>query len=270
MKTETRSGREPRGRRAGGVGVSGVALLALAGWLPFLPYSSGRIPAGKGGEPPGPGAAGGRIEGVVHFQGEAPSPEKIEVNQDVTVCGTSILSETFVVSPKNRGLKNVLVTVEGLSGARPGPRTSTATIVQEGCIYRPHFQVVELGAEGTQLLIRNEDGILHNIQASQGGRPLFNSAQPGILKEIKKKLTRPGLVEIKCDVHGWMEAHIVVLEDQPYYAVTSEEGRFAIEGVPAGTYTLHAWHEALGEMTRRVTVADGGTATVDFVIKPGG
>jgi len=75
---------------------------------------------------------------------------------------------------------------------------------------------------------------------------------------------------LKCDVHDWMNAYIVLLKDQPYHSVTDEDGRFALDGVPAGSYTLRTWHEALGEMTETVTVTDGETANVDFVIRPKG
>lgn len=254
------------------VGLPGLALLVLV-VLPLSLRQSGAVrnlPV-AGPRPAEAASRGGSITGVVRFQDEYPSPEEIEVTQDQEVCGTSKLSQTFVVSPDSRGLKNVLVTVEGVAGGKPpSSPASTATIVQEGCVYKPHVQVMELGDEGAQLIIRNQDGILHNIQASLGKRALFNSAQPGMLKELKKTLTRPGVVRLKCDVHDWMNAYIVLLKDQPYHSVTDEHGQFALDGVPAGSYTLRTWHEALGEMTKTVTVTDGETANVDFVIRPKG
>jgi len=215
-----------------------------------------------------PPRAGGRIEGSVRFKNEVPGVDKIEVTQDQEVCGDSKESETFVVSPDNKGLKNVLVTVEGVTGGEKAVPVPSIMVEQKGCVYVPHLQVAEIGPRGLQLIVRNEDGILHNINASLGGRTLFNSAQPSILKVLKKKLRRPGVVNLTCDVHEWMNARIVLLKDQPYYSVSAGDGSFAIDSVPPGTYTLHAWHEALGEMTRTVTVVEGRTATVDFVISP--
>ncbi|MFQ5690270.1 MAG: carboxypeptidase regulatory-like domain-containing protein [Gemmatimonadota bacterium] len=250
-------------------GVVGLAPLGVVALAISLPAGAGhRVPGVAGPSMRGSGGAGGTITGVVRFQGEYPTPEKIEVTQDASVCGTTKLSNTFVISPENKGLKNVLVTVEGVTGGKAPTPTPRATITQKGCSYEPHFQVVELGPQPTELLIRNEDGILHNINVSMGGRTLFNSAQPAILKELKKKLRRPGVAAVKCDVHGWMNAYIVVLKGQPYYSVSDDTGAFAIHGVPPGTYTLRAWHEALGEMTRSVTVAEGKTVKVDFVITP--
>lgn len=252
-------------------GVPGLAPLGLLLLVLTLPAGSA-APDHPFVSPEATGAvrATGSITGVVRFESEVPSQEKIEVTQDESVCGKSKTSRTFVVSPDNKGLKNVVVTLEGVTGGKAPTPTAHASIVQKGCTYEPHLQVVELGDAPLELSIHNEDGILHNINVSIGGRTLFNSAQPSILKELKKKLTRPGIATVKCDVHGWMNAYIVVLKDQPYYAVSDPDGHFTLDGVPPGTYTLHAWHEALGEMTKTVTVSEGKAAEADFVIKPKG
>ncbi|MFQ5705415.1 MAG: carboxypeptidase regulatory-like domain-containing protein [Gemmatimonadales bacterium] len=242
-------------------------LLAFAGLVLMLALP--QQPAGRDAVTDGSWPAGS-ITGVVRFDSEYPRPETIKVTQDESVCGSSKQSQTFVVSPKNKGLANVVVTLEGVTGGKPPAPTDTATIVQDGCTYKPHLQVVELGAKGTQLVIHNEDGIMHNIHAFLKKRTLFNSVQPPKLKTLKKKLRRPGITEVKCDVHAWMNAYIVVLKDEPYHSVTGEAGQFTLDGVPPGTYTLHFWHEALGEMTREVTVTEGKAAKVDWVIKPKG
>ncbi|MFQ5752930.1 MAG: carboxypeptidase-like regulatory domain-containing protein, partial [bacterium] len=54
----------------------------------------------------------------------------------------------------------------------------------------------------------------------------------------------------------------------PYYAVTDESGGFTITNVPAGTYKIQAWHEALGTLEKSVTVESGATAEVKFDILP--
>ena len=53
------------------------------------------------------------------------------------------------------------------------------------------------------------------------------------------------MVPFKCDVHGWMNAYVGVLE-HPYFAVTDKDGKFSLKTLPAGTYTIEAWHERLG------------------------
>ena len=56
------------------------------------------------------------------------------------------------------------------------------------------------------------------------------------------------MVQIKCDVHSWMNAYAGVVS-HPYFAVTAEGGAFELKNLPAGTYTIEAWHEKLGTQT---------------------
>jgi hypothetical protein len=74
------------------------------------------------------------------------------------------------------------------------------------------------------------------------------------------------MVPFRCDVHGWMNAYVGVLE-HPFYGVTDGSGRFSLPGLPPGTYTLAAWHETLGTQTREVTVGEGDSTNVEFTFK---
>ena len=62
-----------------------------------------------------------------------------------------------------------------------------------------------------------------------------------------------------------MHCVILVLEN-PYFAVADAQGRFQIPNVPAGTYKLKAWHERLPSQTREITVGADGEVRVDFVL----
>jgi hypothetical protein len=53
-----------------------------------------------------------------------------------------------------------------------------------------------------------------------------------------------------------MTAYVLV-SDNPFHAVSGDDGTFSIPNVPAGTYTVEVWHERLGTQTKQVTVADG-------------
>jgi hypothetical protein len=75
------------------------------------------------------------------------------------------------------------------------------------------------------------------------------------------------MVRIKCDVHPWMECWAGVV-DHPFYSVSGDDGSFAIERLPAGTYTIEAWHEEGGTLTQSVTVADGESREITFSFKP--
>jgi hypothetical protein len=78
--------------------------------------------------------------------------------------------------------------------------------------------------------------------------------------------TVPEYIPVGCDVHGWMNATIAVV-DNPYAVVTGADGSFELTDVPAGTYTLEFWHAELGQQTVSVTVEAGATATVNAEFK---
>jgi hypothetical protein len=77
------------------------------------------------------------------------------------------------------------------------------------------------------------------------------------------------MVPFKCDVHGWMNAYVGVL-DHPYFAVTGKDGKFDLKTVPPGTYTIEAWHEKLGAMTQSVTLGPKETKEITFTFKASG
>ena len=67
-------------------------------------------------------------------------------------------------------------------------------------------------------------------------------------------------VQLKCDIHPWMETWVYV-SDNSLFAVTGADGKFSIEGVPAGTYELEVWHPHLGKKTTKITIKAGETTT---------
>jgi hypothetical protein len=74
------------------------------------------------------------------------------------------------------------------------------------------------------------------------------------------------MVPFKCDVHGWMNAYVGVL-DHPFFAVTDADGKFDIKGLPPGTYTIEAWHEKGGTVTQSVTIGNSESKDINFTIK---
>jgi hypothetical protein len=108
---------------------------------------------------------------------------------------------------------------------------------------------------GQPLHIRNGDPLLHNVRSDSEVNQPFNQGQPvqGMVF-AHTFTTREVMVPVKCDVHAWMRASIGALE-HPYFVVTGAAGEFSLRDVPPGTYTLEAWHEALGTIEQTITVA---------------
>ncbi len=210
---------------------------------------------------------GSSVSGVVRFDSSSPKRKKVRISKDNETCGTIKRSEKFLVSKENKGLKNVLVTIKGVKAGKAPSVVESITLQQKGCTYVPHFQVAEVGSEGVSLKLVNDDGIFHNVHTYLGDSTVFNVPQLGTQHEITQKISAPGVIKVNCDVHDWMSADIVLLHNNPYYAVTNKSGEFSIDDIPPGTYTITAWHEALGTMSKEVTISDGENSQLDFVIK---
>ncbi|HEY6104360.1 MAG TPA: carboxypeptidase regulatory-like domain-containing protein, partial [Anaeromyxobacteraceae bacterium] len=199
-------------------------------------------------------ALAGEVRGTVSFTGAPPKLAPLAVTKDQGTCGSSVPDETVVVSAGK--LKNVVLMVKGPPAP---PEHATVVLDQHKCHYLPHVQATPVGSS---LDIVNSDPVLHNIHGYLGQATAFNLAMPIKNQRIARKLDKPGVVRVKCDVHAWMGAFVLVSEGPA--AVSGEDGKFAIKNVPAGTYTVTAWHEKLGEKTAQVTVPASGDAAVDF------
>jgi plastocyanin len=201
-----------------------------------------------------PAAAGGSgvIEVKVMYAGK-PVAETVKINKDVEQCGRENTSRTIAVGEGN-GLASAVVSVAGLDGP---PAGGTPQIDQRGCQFVPRVVAMQAG----DLEILNSDGILHNVHSYSEANPPINKAQPRFKTSMTERFTKPEIIKVTCDVHGWMVGWIAVHE-HPYFGVTDERGTARLDGVPAGTHTLEAWHEVLGRLTQDVAVNAGETSRV--------
>ncbi len=227
-----------------------LALLSAA-WL-ALPLSD--LSAYEGGAV----KDGGTISGVVKFKGTAPTPKKLEVTKDKEVCAkTPKTDQSLVVSGGN--LVNAVVYITDIQkGKKLEPQK--VTLDQKGCEYHPHVLAFPAGAT---VEILNPDGILHNIHSYSKANPTFNLAQPKFKKALTVKIEKPEAINVKCDVHGWMNAWLFAAPN-PYVSLTDKTGTFKLTDVPPGTYTVEVWHETLGKTSQKVTVKAKEEAKVSF------
>lgn len=200
---------------------------------------------------------GGTIAGKVIFKGSW-KPSNIPVTKDQEVCGKNKQDPSLIVNERGE----VQVAVVRLVGIQKGKAIKEVRPVldQKGCAYKPHVLAMPVG---TTLEILNSDGVLHNVHSFSKKNEPFNRAQPKYRKKITQTFNEAELISIKCDVHGWMSAWLVVV-DHPYFDVTSASGTFSLAEVPPGDYMLEAWHEKLGKQSQRVKVGPNQKVEVTF------
>ena len=224
-----------------------------------------------------PVADGGVLVGRVRFAGEPVRGESIPVRKNTDVCGESKPSEALIVGP-GRGVRHTVVYLEGVER---GKRPADAELDNVKCLFAPHVLAVMVGG---RVRVRNGDPILHNTHGREDRQTVFNVALPNrdSAADVTKRIKKPGVLQVLCDAHTHMQGWIVV-RDNPYFAVTDDEGRFRIADVPPGRYRVVAWHEgfvvtgkdkdgrpvhdAPRVVTQEVTVQARVETPVDFEIK---
>lgn len=227
-------------------------------------------PSGAGGEAAaGAGVASGprgdgSISGAIRFTGTAPANPAIDMSEE-PACAAKHQGQPsdpqYVVN--NGMLGNVFVYVKsGLpAGAKYGAPSTPVVLDQQGCLYSPRVFGVMVDQ---RIEIRNSDPMLHNIKAVPDQNRGFNISQPREGMTTNRTFSTPEvMVPFECNVHGWMNAYVGVME-HPFFATSGSDGSFTIEGVPAGTYEIEAWHEKAGSQTKSVTVPQTGAVNVEF------
>jgi plastocyanin len=226
--------------------------------------------AAPSGPPPGAQkvdeSKAGNLAGRVVLEGPAPANAPIQISADpfcMRANKDGSTFETYVVD--NGGLENVFVYVkDGLGNYYFDVPTEPVTLDQKGCRYVPHVFGIRAGQP---LEISNSDDTLHNVHALAEKNQEFNYGQAMAGMKNTRTFTVPEvMIRFKCDVHGWMNAYGGVV-NHPYFAVTKDGGRFELKNVPAGTYTIEAWHEKLGTQTQSVTIGEKQSKDITFTFK---
>ncbi len=216
---------------------------------------------------------GTTLAGVIKFDG--PVPQRTPIDMTPTKGGakdecsalhkTPQLSETAIVSADGH-VANVFVYVKkGLEKGKIYPMPSEPAVLnQSGCMYQPRVQGVRVGQS---LVIRNSDKLTHNTRSYAFRNRAFNIAQPADSEEREKVFSKPEkAIQMGCDIHSWMKAFVFAM-DNPFFAVSDQQGEFKIEGLPEGEYTITAWHEEFGEQDASVTIGPSGSANVEITFK---
>jgi plastocyanin len=223
---------------------------ALMGMLTWVSMVSGVVMLGPdAGETARPGAIRGRVE----LRRVAAVTER---RPGVAELGM----------PAPRDIPDLLPSVVYLESAPRGAFETSdgghAVMDQRNETFVPHVLAI---TTGTTVDFPNSDRFYHNVfSLSKIARFDLGRYAAGRSRPIR--FDRPGIVRVFCDIHSHMNAFILVFS-HPFFAMTNDDGRYRIEGVPPGTYNVVAWNEGTASDPRPVTVPDGGVAELDFTLR---
>jgi len=219
--------------------------------------------------------SGGTVAGRVQFIGNLPDPTPFELRRyaDQNYCGALSdgsgyrLLRDVAVGPQ-QGLKDVIVTIQGIEKGKPFEFEETQ-LETNMCQFVPFVSVMR---DQHPLTVTNLDSVAHDLQVYEREREhifiMFH--RPALTKAGTRDLIRftgdrRGVI-MQCGMHPYMQGHGLAV-DNPYYAITGQEGTFEIKDLPVGTYRIKAWHPILGDREQEITVAQGGNALVEFTFK---
>lgn len=192
-----------------------------------------------------------------------------------------LLAGKIIGTVKTKGLRSPANVLVYLAKAPPiSVDLSKARFVmdQRNLSFIPHILPILAGAE---IHFPNNDKVNHNVFSLSRTRKFnLGSYKPGESKTVL--FDKPGVVQLRCDVHAEMGAYIIVMKN-PYFAVTDQQGRFEIPGskyvelhgikgvkdLPSGKYLIKTWHEKLKSKKQKVMVPEDGEVSVQLNLTRG-
>ena len=147
-------------------------------------------------------------------------------------------------------------------GAFERTETPRAVMDQRNETFVPHVLAI---TTGTTVDFANNDRIYHNV-FSLSKTTSFDLGRYAAGRSKPVRFDKPGIVRVFCEIHSHMSAFILVFS-HPFFAMTDEDGRYRIEDVPPGNYTVIAWNEAVSSNPSPVAVPNGGVAELDITLR---
>ncbi len=231
---------------------------------------------------------GGMIHGTVTFSGTSPAPLQFDVEKNPEVCGSQ--RSLVKVEVQDGLLKGAVVILEGIESGKPfvkqewrgsapgkgtfqyvGGKTLGLQVKTENCNFGPFTGVL---TPDDAVQFGNKDSIKHVLHTfvsldSKGSvlRTLHNrDIHPdGAFDRTfdSDKLKESRLVRMTCNRHDFMQNWLYVVKN-PYFAISDKTGKFVIDNIPPGHYSLRVWHPVLGVQAQEVQVTPGKTLGQDF------
>jgi plastocyanin len=201
-------------------------------------------------------AASGTIRGRVDVR---VTPASTERRPEVGALG---IGPSHVPPDRRRSVVYLDLAPRAAFDTREEPRKR---MDQRNETFEPHVLAI---VAGTTVDFPNNDQTYHSVFSLSRGNS-FDLGRYAAGRSKPVTFTRPGIVRVFCDIHSHMSAFILVFAHR-YFAVTDDDGRYQLENVPPGTYTVAVWNETLHSdpPKRAVNVPEGGgDVDADFTIR---
>ena len=144
---------------------------------------------------------------------------------------------------------------------KDAPAGASARLDQTNRRFSPEILVIQAGSK---VSFPNDDPVFHNVFSLSGPKSFDLGNYP---KGDTRFVTfpEPGIVYVNCHLHPNMAATIVVAPNK-WNTLADRDGRFALDDVPPGKYTVVAWHKAAGFFRQSLTLGEGHTRQIEFLI----
>ncbi|MFP6848685.1 MAG: methylamine utilization protein [Pseudomonas sp.] len=146
-----------------------------------------------------------------------------------------------VVDSQGQPLANAVLSLRTSSNPKPVP--ATAIMDQRSRQFAPSVLAVR---SGTSVSFPNSDNIRHHVYSFSLAKRFELRLYEGTPSE-PVIFDKPGVVVLGCNIHDWMLGYIYVTDD-PWFAVSDEQGRLSLDSLPAGSYTVSLWHPQTPDM----------------------
>jgi plastocyanin len=229
------------------------AAIAVAGLWLGLWHAAGGVSTPLDGQRVGPQAQSGAIRGRVELRRP---PAAIERRPTVAELGAPPPLERLARA------RSIVYLETAPRGAFEQTEPGRAVMDQRNETFIPHVLAV---TTGTVVDFPNSDRIYHNVFSLSKVRS-FDLGRYAVGKSKSVRFDRAGIVRVFCDIHAHMSAFILVFS-HPFFAATGVDGRYLIDNVPPGTYSVIAWNEGQASEPRPVTVSGGAVAELDFAVR---
>ncbi len=146
-----------------------------------------------------------------------------------------------LVDSAGQPLSNAVLSLQG--PLQDPPQAAPGVMDQRAQQFMPHVLAVRTG---TAVSFPNSDDIRHHVYSFSPAKRFELRLYKGTPSE-PVVFDTPGVVVLGCNIHDWMLGYVYVTDD-PWFAVSDEQGRAQLDALPPGRYRVSLWHPQLADM----------------------